>query len=100
MPGFIRDFPPEIRDRIYEELLVSQDDGVEPQGRYRGHGLHPSILRTCKMAYIEGSAVLYQKNVFRFTYRDYCARLNMDIYEFKVPAGSFERIKHVCEKAL
>jgi hypothetical protein len=85
--GFWR-LPPEIRNAIYEELLVTDcafrlgyaaflhsPSGVSRLiiRNYRHHGpysherhktLHPAILRTCSQAYHEAVAILYGSNTF------------------------------------
>lgn len=56
--------PPEIRNRIYEEVLVAQDDlnFNRPFNFQRS----AQFLRTCKLVHTEGASWLYSKNTFSF----------------------------------
>lgn len=51
------DLPPEMRNMVYELLLVSCRE--EPCGPF---GCHPMILATCKQVNAEASPILYSKN--------------------------------------
>ncbi|KAK7981509.1 hypothetical protein PG988_003747 [Apiospora saccharicola] len=87
-------FPAEIRQMIYEELLVHRGRGIEivtekrwahrppvPVGYSAGRvgaallGLGPSILRVSRQTHAEASFVLYARN--RFDLRSNAARLGM-----------------------
>ncbi|KAI1273006.1 hypothetical protein F5Y07DRAFT_277586 [Xylaria sp. FL0933] len=68
-------FPPEIRLKIYSEVLI-QDDTVEFRATYGGRspgfyrlqrqGLSPAVLRTCKTMNAEALPLLYSGNCFGF----------------------------------
>ena len=71
MAIFFDKVPREIRDKIYELLLVDHDVcrdihlNVEKWSSPKSD-LCPAILRTCKQAYTEGLPVLYEQNSFRY----------------------------------
>ncbi|KAI9790259.1 MAG: hypothetical protein M1816_005284 [Peltula sp. TS41687] len=73
------DLPPEIRNKIYELLLVSDEPITrlapsQPEKMHWDHLYHPirhpglstAILRVNKQIYAEASAVLYGANKFRY----------------------------------
>ena len=68
MTIFFDKVPREIRDQIYELLLVKGDRShVEwnpPKWNLEKNNLHPAILCTCKQAYTEGLPILYERNRF------------------------------------
>ena len=77
MAIFFDKLPREIRDMIYELLLVNPHSGVHFRA-IRKHqrlayndpfpkiDLNTAILRTCKKAYAEGLPLLYERNVFTY----------------------------------
>ena len=90
--------PPEIRQKIYEELLVfapykkalpqsTEHRSTSPQAR-RPQGVQ--ILRVCKTIYYEAVHILYSKNVF-MAWTEYEVVLLQDhlfdLYEKSVPEG-------------
>lgn len=60
-PSLLHKLPLEIRRKIYRLLLVS----AEPVNFCSPHGLHPSIIRTCRQILFESRILLYSENVFR-----------------------------------
>lgn len=97
MVTFFQRVPRELRDQIYRELLVNNVHSVRLLGSWRGeppvgNRLHPAILRTCKQAYTEAFAMLYEENVFRFS----SERLDKVVQDYSLSKGCLERIKHVC----
>lgn len=78
---FFTKVPGEIRNKIYECLLVT--DQVVDSDRYRlnsdlqikrygprygkGFGLGPAILRSCRAVFCEAFPFLYERNTFAFT---------------------------------
>ncbi|KAL8797294.1 MAG: hypothetical protein Q9195_000448 [Heterodermia aff. obscurata] len=74
MANLLGRLPIEIRNQIYEDLLLYKHGFI--MLNYAGNaidaegdkvGLHTAILRTCKQVYAEGSNVLYGHNRFRYT---------------------------------
>ncbi len=67
--------PLEIRDKIYYELLKS-DDSIRVMKHWTQRymrcrpGVHPAILQVCKQVHAEASRVLYGKNTFQYLLRD------------------------------
>jgi hypothetical protein len=70
--AFLNKFPSEIRDRIYKNLLIS-DELAKPRSIglngvahivQNQYDLHPAILRTCNQIHDEASPILYEKNTF------------------------------------
>ena len=100
MAAFLDKLPIEIRNQIYENLLLYRDGliALNFDGNaidlHEGEkvGLSTAILRTCKQAYAEGSSVLYGSNHFR-----YCLIVLLSYsYEHYRPRTSiFQKIKHV-----
>ena len=94
--------PPELRLRIYRELLLDEDHYLEPQGKHPDDPpyeskVYPAILGVCKQFYAEASAVLYEENEFGYEYRtgsviDYKRNLS---FADNSSEGPFKRIKHV-----
>jgi hypothetical protein len=64
-PSFLTTFPPEIRNRIYEELLT-QDGPIEVPDRHDLGKLGSCItlLRSCRQIYNEASSTFYGRNDF------------------------------------
>lgn len=56
--------PREIRDNIYERVLVCESRDIEIKLLRDELHVDPSILRTCKQIYQEASLILYTKNRF------------------------------------
>ncbi|KAF7870361.1 hypothetical protein EAF04_004107 [Stromatinia cepivora] len=54
--------PSELRNNIYEQLLVVEK--IFPYGPFRPKGLTPGLLLTRKTIHDEASSVLYAQNVF------------------------------------
>lgn len=70
MRSRLKDLAPELRNRIYSELLESNkplllvtdnEDKVRPKD---GQLVHPNILAACKLFYKEASPILYGANKF------------------------------------
>ncbi|KAI4143278.1 MAG: hypothetical protein L6R39_004637 [Caloplaca ligustica] len=61
--GFLS-LPRELRDQIYEYVLSSNAEVMEPYDLEEG--LVPAIIRTCKQVESEGCAVLYTKYTYLF----------------------------------
>ena len=98
MSAFFNKLPLEIRNFIYEELLLDKKNPIGPQydGEFDRKMLYPTILETCKQAYVEGSRILYECNVFRVgpPSGNHHEFVNCD-FENK----NFVRIKHVSRKS-
>jgi hypothetical protein len=64
-PSFLTTFPPEIRNKIYEELLI-QDGPIEVPDRHDLGKLGSCItlLRSCRQIYNEASSTFYGRNDF------------------------------------
>ena len=100
MATFLEKLPVEIRNQIYEDLLLYRDGCITLNfdgnaiDRWEGDrvGLHTAILRICKQAYAEGSNVLYGHNHFR-----YCptAFLSISNKIYGPLTSVFQKIKHV-----
>ena len=92
MAIFFDKVPREIRNHIYQLLLVDQVEeinlSIHPD--YRKDELYPAILCTCKKAYMEGSAVLYDQNRFR-----YAAVYWKPLSKETILGDGLVRIKHV-----
>ena len=64
-----QDMPPEMRNQVYNELLVLPEAGppeYSPLGepvRTRSQGCHPQIISTCRGIRDEASSILYGANV-------------------------------------
>jgi hypothetical protein len=56
--------PAEVRNTIYELLLINPNLGRASHNPWDEYGLHPAILRTCRKFYTEASAVLYGQEFF------------------------------------
>jgi hypothetical protein len=80
---FLKKFPIEVRNKIYELLLVnpilrhctstlseleSNATGWGFHTEYRKYGLSPNILLTCRQVYAEASKILYGSNSFYVLY--------------------------------
>ena len=92
MASFFDKVPLEVREQVYRELLVNQDGAIELDGRYcNKRKLYTAILRTCKQAYTEASAVLYEQNHFRFESWPEATSLDRN----GILEGNFARIKQV-----
>lgn len=75
---FLR-LPPELRNRIYEDLLVSEEVvGVTSLGYHQW--TPPSLLHTCHQIRSEASKLYYAANIFQI-----CSRWHQDRLE-----GAFE----------
>lgn len=67
------DLPPELRNRIYPDLLQAPDEievgyadpGLQIRGSVAGHTIHPHILATCRAVNGEATPVLYGANEFK-----------------------------------
>ena len=93
MAIFFEKVPLEVRHQVYQELLVNKHRFFVLDGSSRHRietELHPAILRTCKQAYVEGSAILYGQNHFRYTELSSTALTKDDC-----PVDNIEKIKHV-----
>ena len=60
--------PPEVRVKIYRDLLRS-DSWIcmkrgQPPGQGTLNGLHPAILATCRLIHNEAVVMLYEENSF------------------------------------
>ena len=62
--------PAEVRCLIYRQLLDAQEDGAvnikKTDPFYKITPIFPSILRTCRMIYMEAIRILYKVNKFLF----------------------------------
>ena len=100
MASFLNKLPIEIRNQIYEDLLLYNagpiklnfDGNAIDRWHGRNVGLHTAVLRTCKQAYAEGSNVLYGHNHFH-----YCPTIFLSHrYKKELPITcAFQKIKHV-----
>ena len=64
--------PREVRDIIWEELLYAKGDVINckhPDPFHIRTQVYPSILRTCRAIYYEGTDMLYGINTFRYDNR-------------------------------
>lgn len=59
---FLR-LPTELRNRIYELLLISPDPPQLPGGRKNYFSSSPQILCTCRQICVEATGILYGENV-------------------------------------
>lgn len=94
--------PAEIRVQIFKCLFV-RSQGIKPQNiaegikyglSYDDLDLHPAILRTSRKIYDEASQVLYEENVFRFTYfGGFLEHTNLHCNT--IPLKAFQRIKNI-----
>ena len=100
MANILNKLPIEIRNQIYEDLLLYRDGFItlnfdgDSIDRSDGDnvGLHTAILRTCKQLYAEGSDVLYGHSRFR-----YCPNVLMS-HEYKgdrPTTSAIKKIRHV-----
>ncbi|KAK3626265.1 hypothetical protein LTR56_019936 [Elasticomyces elasticus] len=58
------DIPPELRNTIYDELLLGDDKAVRVSDRTRRPWHAPAILQTCALIRSEASAIYYSTNAF------------------------------------
>lgn len=66
MPSNFFSLPRELRNQIYELVLLHPED-IDPTSRYgQSHGLTPGLLRVNKAFHCEASAMLYAQNRFDF----------------------------------
>lgn len=95
MAAFFDRVPLEVREKVYQGLLVNEDGAIELHwsGRDFKGKLHPAILRTCKQAYTEASPVLYEQNHFRHKSQ---SDMGTSLRSSDRLASNFGRIKHVC----
>lgn len=97
MAIFLERVPLEIRNQIYEELLISREHAIKLRLRKAPNHKHPNkiqsaVLRTCKQIYDEASIVLFEHNRFRFTsYTPSWLNYLKDDPSYK----NLNRIKHV-----
>ena len=95
-------FPPELRVKIYEELLINSNGPLHPngftrngRGRYRNrhqrsdNRVFASILRVCRTFYKEALPVLYGRNILAF----YDASFMKPVLPF--PKEHLAMVKHV-----
>lgn len=62
--------PLELRNKIYEELLICETNIMALQGpTTQGYGLNPGLLRTNKAIQLEAAQVLYAQNAFDCVYK-------------------------------
>ena len=100
MATFLDILPIEIRNQIYEDLLLYRDGSIMlnfdgnaiDRGEGEKVGLHTAILRTCKQAYAEGSNVLYGHNHFRYCTTVFLSYKNR---QYRPLTSVFQKIKHV-----
>ena len=64
MSATFLDLPSELRNKIYEQLLVQQER-INPYNERES--LTPGLLRANKTVYSEASSVLYAQNCFDLT---------------------------------
>ena len=98
MAIFFNKVPREIRDKIYQLLLVDETNVINL--RWPNARLHPAILRTCKQAYEESISMLYEGNSFIFIrptdaefWQDSCDETSLR--KCDPLKANFRRIKHV-----
>jgi hypothetical protein len=63
--------PSELRNKIYEQLLVPQEPvacWIKPCVLFQKEGLTPALLRVNKAVHSEASSILYAQNRFDFTF--------------------------------
>ena len=96
MAIFFDKVPLEIREKIYRELLVNEEKALEINWRghcdSKGKHLYPAILRTCKQAWAEASAVLYEQNHFR---HESHLQKGTSLHLCNPLKGEFKRVKRV-----
>lgn len=94
MATFFTKLPLEIRNLIYDELLLDKKNAIGLQGHREPDWkkLCPTILRTCKQAYAEGSSILYECNVFRV---DQTSLQHLGFVKCDFQNKNFLRVKHV-----
>ena len=89
---------PELRVKVYEELLIHPNRPLKPNGFQRYTSGRPyrekdyiftSILRTCRMFYEEALPILYGKNTLAFHDNDF----GKPVLPF--PKGHLSMVKHV-----
>ena len=94
--------PPELRVKVYEELLISRSRPLQPNG-FAGNGrgrqrdghqysedrVFTSILRTCRTFYEEALPILYERNILAF----HDAGVLKPVLPF--PEGHLAMVKHV-----
>ena len=98
----VTSFPPELRVKIYEELLISSSSPLHPNGFTRnGRGrkrnrhqrsedrVFTSILRVCRTFYEEALPILYGRNILAF----HDAGLLRPVLPF--PKGHLAMVQHV-----
>ena len=101
MVSFFQKVPRELRDQIYRELLVDNVHSVDPNGgrgldrRIAKKQLCPAILRTCQQAYAEALAMLYEENVFRFTWYLFAGCSDKILAEHNFSRPRLDKIKKV-----
>ena len=97
MTIFLEKVPLEIRNQIYEEILISKESAIRlriqkaPFGGHRNK-IHSAVLRTCKQIYDEASIVLFEHN--RFRYASYSPAW-LNFLEHDPRYRNLKRIKHV-----
>ena len=93
MATFFTKLPLEIRNLIYEGLLLDETPiRLQCHRELDRKQLCSKILCTCKQAYAEGSSILYERNVFRVgpTSLRHHHFVNCDLQN-----KNFLRVKHV-----
>lgn len=84
-PSPLLTIAPELRNQIYEYLLVDYHPITVKNASYRStrkignFGGSPAVLRTCRQIYHETVGLLYSKNTFRFEYN-----IHHDMFKVKI----------------
>jgi hypothetical protein len=75
---FFGRLPPEVRNMIYENLLLEEEGRplptwcpAHPRGMTHNPRYHVAILRTCKRVYMEAQAVFYSVMAQRYWFTKY-----------------------------
>ena len=94
--------PAEIRLQIFQCLFL-RSEGIDLQKiadrikyglNYDDFDIHTAILRTSHKVYEEASQVLYEENLFRFSYYGGFLR-NTNLYSDAIPWKTFKRTKNI-----
>jgi hypothetical protein len=75
---FLKKLPPEIRNQIYDLVLVNPDLATllsisreSSYGERMAYDLGPGLLRTCRQMNLEATPFLYEKNTFIMSFAPY-----------------------------
>ncbi|PVH69604.1 hypothetical protein DL98DRAFT_168715 [Cadophora sp. DSE1049] len=97
MSGNIFSLPSELRNNIYEQLLVLQKPvACSTQQRLKQFqlgALTPGLLRANKAVHLEASSMLYAQNRFDFTM---CTSENVTSFLKQIGRNNASYIVHIC----